>query len=151
MNTEAPYYTEGGKGRKPCPSCNGFVGNRTAICPKCQHVFDSKKTAHNGTDVGAPPPVKYFRRGYDYNITTPCGACPHRLTATDEETVRTWCGRVQNHFEGERRFLTMEGMTYFVRQFYTMGTPEFREAEQHIASYYANQAAYSSSSYDEDE
>lgn len=40
---EISVFTEGGKGKKECPSCHVFVGAVTKICPKCDHDFSSAK------------------------------------------------------------------------------------------------------------
>lgn len=33
------FYDEAGKGRKPCPACRKYVGNRSAVCTNCGHAF----------------------------------------------------------------------------------------------------------------
>lgn len=63
--------------------------------------------------------------GVKIYVHAPAGACPHRLAAADEETVREWVEKVRETFLRDDRVLDCWGMSYFVQQFY----PRFTTVE----------------------
>jgi acetone carboxylase gamma subunit len=55
-------FTEGGRGRKQCPSCNQFVGVRISKCD-CGHVFSAKDKAEKAEKTKVSDEPKEVRRG----------------------------------------------------------------------------------------
>ena len=121
-------YDEGGKGKKPCPSCKKYVGLRVAVCA-CGHQFVSKAKVDKVVEADAtesqPEEPKPARRqsqgGSRMRIHTPAGACPHRLDSSDEQAVEQWAERVRKTFmDRDGSWLTVAALKYFVHEFYDM-------------------------------
>lgn len=132
-------YDEGGKGKKQCPSCEKFVGAGNALCAcghqfiakkgkKFEHVVDDKTVGEllveGFTELAETPPTErnfrmVNRDGARYRIHTPSGGSPHRLEATDEQTVHTWAERCRKTFlERNGGWLGLPALKYLVREFF---------------------------------
>lgn len=66
--------------------------------------------------------------GRSYLLLVPDGECPAQLRGTSEDEVRSWVTSValSDTFRSERsqEALTVEALTYWVRQFYPVGSSE---------------------------
>jgi hypothetical protein len=146
-------YDEGGKGKKPCPSCKKYVGLRVAVCA-CGHQFVSKAKVDKVVEADAAEPQseepKPARRqsqgGSRMRIHTPAGACPHRLDSSDEQAVEQWAERVRKTFmDRDGSWLTVAALKYFVHEFYDMHdpvrgeNPEYRKVCNIIESLYSGE------------
>jgi hypothetical protein len=131
-------YDEGGKGKKQCPACKKYVGLRTALCA-CGHAFVSKAKTPKPQEEEAdeddddnipstvaaddPEPVRHRRHvqhaGRGMRVHTPAGACPHRLTATDAQTVEDWAEHVRKTFlDRDGSWLTVPALKYFAQEYF---------------------------------
>ena len=133
-------YDEGGKGKKQCPACKKYVGLRTAACA-CGHPFALKTKAkaaepqepedeYEDEDeevqptVGSSDPMpqrRHVQQTGRIRIHTPAGACPHRLTGTDVNTVEEWAEHVRKTFlDRDGSWLLVPALKYFAREFIPM-------------------------------
>lgn len=145
-------YDEAGKGRKQCSGCKKYVGLRTMQCPACGHAFESKKKEPppeiESVEIRDSEPEhqsqKRVRRTGRRGIHAPAGACPHRLSGTDRETVFNWAEECRRTFlsQGDG-WLTLFALKFFVKQFYDSissvpnePTPEYKEVCTHLDALY---------------
>jgi hypothetical protein len=126
---EVATYTEGGRGRRQCPSCKKYVSIRTATCA-CGHQLQSSahKPAESSTkgNQGStePAPTKTASSteraatvaGCAHIIWTPSGKVPVPLKGLSEPEVREWVEEVRYEIAREQNaFLSMEGLIYWGR------------------------------------
>lgn len=139
--TEVKVYNNGGKGKKECPQCRKFVGAVSAVCA-CgfdfkaakQAVKDAKAAAYFSAcqqanmSVDRPsisPELASLMLGCKSTIVAPAGKCPHRLESTEPQEVDEWVDKVRSYFKSKGQFLTLNGLIYFVNEFYHMFGPEY--------------------------
>lgn len=127
-------WTEKGPGRKRCPACPLYVGVRSRQC-SCGHSFTAAKPApqrrysrfqpKQGEPSETEPSVD--QRPV---LITPCGPCPVELTDTDEATVLAWADAVRTACKKVR--LTNIALRYYVRQFFSFHSDNYRTAAAHL-------------------
>ena len=132
---EVTTYQEGGRGKKQCPACKLYVGNKTARC-KCGHEFTAKaataaKSSAGVTDkVEAAPDVSRERSDFGtVRLCTPRGACPATLRGTDRASVEEWMEKIRAKTP-DRVFYMKEAYRYWVRDSFDIGSPEFEAVQQ---------------------
>jgi hypothetical protein len=155
-------YNEGGKGKKPCPSCKKYVGLRTSMCA-CGHVFQSKSVKADKVEPlmksvsedderdyepnDASPIIRHVSRGGTrVALHVPAGACPHRLESSEPEAVERWAEKCRRTFLSERNsWLTVHALQYFVKEFFPYSNigkpgenPEHRQICRTLEAIYAN-------------
>jgi len=74
-----------------------------------------------------------IRRFRNMGLTVvPAGACPHKLTATDEATVEAWCRKVVATMAAQRQQIAPSGLQYFARQFYDIFSEDYKTVSENI-------------------
>lgn len=136
-------YDEGGKGKKQCSACKKYVGLRTAVCA-CGHPFEKKDKPQPqpqqepaaetvvmpAAEVAEVPRGRRFAGGVRMRIAVAAGACPHRLSGTDKETVEAWAENLRRtYMDRDGSWLNASAMKYFARDFYPIFDKEGRNPE----------------------
>ena len=67
-------------------------------------------------------------------IVVPAGACPHKLSGTDENSVTDWGKKIVKTFFTQRQQLAPSALAYFAREFYDVFSEEFKTVEKNIAA-----------------
>lgn len=145
-------YDEGGKGRKQCPSCKKYVPGVRKQCV-CGHTFVPKT---KGPEV--PPEPKEPReprateprgepREPSYSdprllrVSTPAGACPHKLKSMEWDDVQEWAELVRAAGRETGRFYTVSALIYFVRHTYDINSPEYQTVKGVLLEMYGHERA----------
>lgn len=122
-------FTEGGKGRKQCPTCNVFVAALSRKCA-CGHefVFKPKRQSveiEDEVDEEVPEEVmpnkavkKLTPASFKKRTAIPSGECPHKLTGNDKPTITDWGLKVRGVYAARGEFLMLTGLIYFMGYFY---------------------------------
>ena len=66
-------------------------------------------------------------------ILTPAGKCPFVLHGSDEEAIIMWLSEFKTHSSTYKNH-TVQSLTYWVRDFYSIFSEEYKEAESYIIS-----------------
>lgn len=143
-------FTEGGRGKKQCQNCKVFVGVRTSNCPDCgtEFVAGANSAKANKTSKVKPPSKNdEYEQDIDLSfcaklgitkgrpVFAPTGACPVKLTGTDELTVMDWVE--ETLYAGGKKVFMPEAMKSFAREFYGVMTDEYSQVCKYIDMYYA--------------
>ena len=135
-----------GKGKKQCPSCKKYIGNRNALCAcghqfsvkngqKFDHLIDDKTVGEllveSVEELAAD--LKQDNQQIRQNIThvnrdraryrihTPSGGSPHRLSGIDDVSVERWAEECRRTFLSRNGgWLGLSALKYLVRDFYSM-------------------------------
>jgi len=65
------------------------------------------------------------------HILTPAGKCPFELHGSDETAVLKWLQDFKTH-SGTYKNHTVQSLSYWVRDFYSIFSDEYKEATNHI-------------------
>lgn len=155
-------YDEGGRGRKQCPSCKKYVGNRNSVCA-CGHEFIKAQPTPQPKSVGAaavvtPAPVRRapevevpqeYTPGRHVSCTVrhrtaiPAPAtspCPFKLSSTEIADVEEWAEKVRIHFQREKQqWMMLSALKYYVLSYYNRFSSEYEVIAGHLDALYANE------------
>jgi len=65
-------------------------------------------------------------------ILTPAGRCPVQLHGFDKEAIRMWLQFAKNANLQENSYHTTESLTYWLRDFYSIFTEEYKIAKRNL-------------------
>ncbi len=153
-------YDEGGRGRKQCPSCKKYVGNRNSVCA-CGHEFIKTQVAPQPKSVGAAvaAPVRHApkedetpeeytpgrhvfctvrqRTAIPAPATNPC---PHKLDSTEIADVEEWAEKVRIYFRREKQqWMMLSALKYYVLSYYDRFSKEYETISAHLDTLYRNE------------
>jgi hypothetical protein len=66
-------------------------------------------------------------------ILTPAGKCPFTLHGSDKEAVIMWLSEFKTHSATYKNH-TVQSLSYWLRDFYSVFSDEYKEAETYLAS-----------------
>jgi hypothetical protein len=66
-------------------------------------------------------------------VLTPAGKCPFILHGSDEEAVIMWLKEFKTHSSTYKNH-TVQSLAYWIRDFYSIFSHEFKEAKSHLVS-----------------
>lgn len=155
-------YDEGGRGRKQCPSCKKYLGNRNSVCA-CGHEFNKAQPTPQPKSVGAAAAVAApVRRAPEVDETpeeyTPgrhvfctvrqrtaipapaTNPCPFKLSSTEIADVEEWAEKVRIHFQREKQqWMMLSALKYYVLSYYDRFSPEYETISAHLDTLYRNE------------
>lgn len=147
--TNIATYSEGGRGKKQCPECKKYVGAKAAAC-LCGYKFEgSTKPAPKPlakdvvkTEKEDRLPLNPLMLDCRYSIIAPAGACPVKLLSIEKEHVEEWADRVRNSFRKQSLFLTLSGLIYFITQFYSYHSDEYKTVRGHLEDFLGHERSF---------
>ena len=128
-------YTEGGKGRKKCPSCEQFLSLVYKIC-QCGFDFSKSKKVEEVVDKIYE---KALHDGCKTIILIPAGSCPIVLKSSKIKDVKIWADSLRDEFNNRQQFLSITGLIYFIGQFFKVLDPERDIAIENIKKVFAEE------------
>lgn len=148
---DIPTFTSGGRGKKLCSACGVYVGARVLVCV-CGHNFHAEaseeieSTKASAVEEAVPavvkPVVERDEHGNRYKVVViPAGKCPIKLTSTSEESVLAWAQSVLDHGRKCLRTYATSALRYWVRDYYEIGTPEYRAVCEILGEMFLRQSA----------
>ena len=139
-------YDTPGQGRKKCSQCGKYTGIRSSTCENCKNVFekstpketkevktpkeDGKTVEKPGLNTTSNAAVIQQRIRHENAILTPAGKCP--ITLQNVESIAEWRSELKNHYNRHGSELADEAVIYFVRHFFDMRSPEYKQSIQKI-------------------
>ena len=160
QHSNVTTYDEGGRGRKQCPSCKKYLGNRNTVCA-CGHEFvkaPASAAAPKPKSVGAAAapvrrvessqvetPQEYTPGRHVFctvrqRTAIPAGACPVKLTGTDIQIVEEWAEKVRIHCQRERsQWMMLSALKYYAREFYDIFGSDYEIVKKHLDTLYASE------------
>jgi hypothetical protein len=138
-------YTEGGQGRKQCPSCKQFVGCRITECA-CKHEFvigeihTEKK--YEPYDVATIRFAKRMGVQKGRIVYAPVGTFTSQLVELTQNGVTRFCDNaITEYLDRERRLLHVDALKYLGSNHLKLNGDDLIKYNQYVDEWFGNLSA----------
>lgn len=138
--TPPKVWSSGGPGRKQCPGCKSYIGNRSKKCGVCGYAFETITHVRTYAERQGEKEAKVIeehvqtvaRADTDKRpfLCIPAGVCPVPLEGTSLADVQIWMQDLKDTIKDFR--LLPECFRYYARSYFKIGSPEYNIVVGHI-------------------